>query len=129
MKRSNFLVLAGGLLAAVAFFLPFFLTKQMPGCSALVRACWTSFRSSVVGNTGHTGFQAIVAAAIGLLEPFGVVLSIVGGLLAFKWARAGSVWALSGAVLGLTFLLWFFTSLYEFYLHPLHFEGASAPPA
>ncbi len=104
MKRSALLALAGGILAAAAFFLPWELSHPQAGVFSTGISWLQAFQS--------TGFSA---GAAYLLEPLAAILLIVGGALAFKQRNAGHVLGLSGAAVGLTCLVWFFTLFYAVY--------------
>ncbi|HEU5369982.1 MAG TPA: hypothetical protein VFU69_16025 [Ktedonobacterales bacterium] len=101
MKRSALLVLAGGILAAAAFFLPLELSHTQDGVF-----------SSGISWLQNVQMIGLPAGAVYLLEPFAAILLILGGALAFKMRSAGHVLGLSGAAVGLTFLVWYFTLIY-----------------
>jgi hypothetical protein len=101
MKWSALLIVSGGMLAAVAFFLPFYLRDV--GVSVFGPGV------SLLEGMQDRG----IAANLDLwCEPVGALLLIVFGGLAGKLGRLAVVGSLSGAVLGLTFLLLFFATLY-----------------
>ncbi|HEY7356182.1 MAG TPA: hypothetical protein VH590_06935 [Ktedonobacterales bacterium] len=104
MKRSALLVLVGGILAAAAFFLPLEVSHTRDG----ILGPGTSWLQTVQ----VIGFPA---GAVYLLEPFAAILLIGGGALAFKMRSAGHVLGLSGAAVGLTFLVWYFTLIFAVY--------------
>ena len=115
MRRNALLVIVGGVLAAAAFFLPFFLDNPQAGLFGPGTSLLSAFRQSVLLLIGESvsPFQFIVTVVITLLEPIGAFLLFAGGLLAPKMGRSLYIWGLSGAVLSLTFLLWYFSLLYS----------------
>ena len=114
MKRSNLLVVAGGILAAVAFFLPYNSALFGQG-KTLLNAIQSYFQFSDAAFGSSTQFRFLIELVIILLcEPIGAVLLIAGGLLALRMHRATSIWGLMSAAVNLTVLLWYFTFFYAF---------------
>jgi hypothetical protein len=112
MKRSYLLVLAGGVLTAAAFFLPFITTSGIFGSGiSLQRQFQNDWRFLLVDES-PTPDEIIAIILITVLEPLSAILLLAGGLLAPRLGRSLYVWGLSGAVLSLTFLLWHVSSLY-----------------
>ena len=108
MKRSNLVVLAGGLLAAVAVFLPFFLSQPGaglfgPGTSQLkaLQIAFSPQRFRFV----PTLFLLMEEASL-LFEPLGAVLLLISGVLAFRLGRSALVLGVIGGVLSLTYIIW-----------------------
>src|SRR5215469_9927151 len=116
MKRSYLLVLAGGVLAAVAFFLPFFVPPQTgifgPGDS--LQSTFLDSLRLLYGESVSL-FQMVMTLLIIVLEPLGAILLLASGLLVPRLGRSLYAWGLSGAVLSLTFLLWYLSLLYGVY--------------
>jgi hypothetical protein len=120
MKRGNLLVLAGGILGVVAVFLPFYWTSPEvgvfgPGISLL---SGVQLYFQMLGSLNPFQLQPILSVVTILLEPAGAVLMIAAGGLASRAGRAASVWGLAGAVLGLSFLLWHLTVIFNLYYYP-----------
>ncbi len=117
MKRSYLLVIIGGVLAAVAFFLPFFASPRTgifgPGDSLL-----STFQGTLrlLNSESASLFQEIMFLLFFVPEPLAALLLFVSGLLAPRLGRSLYVWGLGGAVLSLTFLLWYFSLLYAGFL-------------
>jgi hypothetical protein len=116
MKRSYLLVITGGLLAAVAFFLPFFVTPRTgifgPGDS--LQSTFLDSLRLLYGESVSL-FQMVMTLLIIVLEPLGAILLLASGLLVPRLGRSLYAWGLSGAVLSLTFLLWYLSLLYGVY--------------
>jgi hypothetical protein len=128
MKHGNLLVLAGGILVAVALFLPFFLASPEagvlgPGLS-LLSGVLPNFQA--LGSLNSFQLQPIIGVVTILFEPAGAVLLIAAGALALRVGRAAYVWGLAGAVLSLIFLLWQLTLLYVLYVYPPGHRGIEA---
>jgi hypothetical protein len=118
MKRAYFLVIAGGLLAAAAFFLPFVLSQPGSGPFGPGASLLYDFQNTMaeLDSARATPVQIAAIVLAHLFEPIGALLFITSGLFAVLWGwRAASVWVLSAAVLNLTFLLWYFSFLYAIY--------------
>lgn len=101
MKWHHLLVLAGGLLAAVAFYQPFLLVSSAAG----VFGPGYSLSNLLPFVGPGPGFSL-------LCEPCAAFLLLLFGWRAPKMGRAASVGSVSGAVVGLAFLLVYFTSDY-----------------
>ena len=119
MKLHPLLLLVGGIVAAVAFFLPFRLTGPDVGFFGP----GTSQLDSLVSALQYhpvPGFElyALLNSVISLLEPLGALALIVSSFFAFRGRRAAYAWGAGGAVLGLTYLLVLFTTNYALTLPP-----------
>jgi hypothetical protein len=101
MKRSHLLVMAGGLLAAVAFFQPFI---QASSAAGVFGPGW-SLQNLLRDDGLDYAFSL-------LCEPFAALVLLLFGWRARNMGRTTSAWSLSGAVVGLAFLLLYFTSAY-----------------
>lgn len=118
MKRSALFMLAGGLLAAVAFFLPFFVFRPEAGVfssgNSLLYGIQHYFEG--LGSIKASPFQIIIGIVTNVLEPAAAILLIVGGLLASQRGRAAYVLGIIGAVFSLTLLVWYFTFFYALFI-------------
>jgi hypothetical protein len=117
MKRLYLLMLFGGLLAGIAFFLPFTLRNPEAG----IFSAGDSFKDTVNYNLFYLGVlkvdpnRILLGRVAALLEPAGVILLILGGLIALKLRRTGALCGLCGALFVLMQMIWIFTFLYGFY--------------
>ncbi|HLV98280.1 MAG TPA: hypothetical protein VKT82_06335 [Ktedonobacterales bacterium] len=106
MKRSTLLLLAGGLFAAIALFMPFPWNGLFGSGLGLLPAWQQAFQHFQVTNP---------IDLLLFLEPLGVLLMIAGAVFALKNGKVALPLGLSGAVLGLTLLVWSFSFFYEEY--------------
>jgi len=117
LKRLHLLILAGGLLAGVAFFLPFTLTRPEAG----IFSAGDSFKETINYNLFYLGVlkvdrgRILLGYVATLLEPAGVILLFLGGVIALKLRRAGALCGWCGALFVLMQMVWLFTFLYGFY--------------
>ncbi|HLV99237.1 MAG TPA: hypothetical protein VKT82_11245 [Ktedonobacterales bacterium] len=123
MKRLHLLILAGGLLAGIAFFLPFALSNPEAGIFSSGDSLKEklNYTLSVLGVLKIDQGRIFLGYVATFLEPAGVILLLLGGLVALKLRRAGALCGLCGALLGLMPLVWLMTFLYGFY------QGVGAP--
>jgi hypothetical protein len=108
MKHLHLMIVAGGLLAGAAFFLPYALARPVAG----VFSAGISFKDmtndslSVLGlltmDRGHM-FLGYMAT---LLEPAGALLLLLGGLVAPKLKRTGALCGCCGALFVLMLMVW-----------------------
>lgn len=110
MRRNAFLVGAGGILAALAFFLPYF-SGSRTGVFSSGPSLLNFLQQVFAPPSGLTSRILLSIVVIYLPEPLGTLLLLVGGVLVLTRVRTAYLWSLSGAVIGLTFLLWDFTFL------------------
>jgi hypothetical protein len=117
MKRLHLLILAGGLLAGVAFFLPFALARPGAGLFSAGDSLKEMLNYSlfVLGVLKADRGRVFLGYVATLLEPAGAILLLLGGLVALKLRRAGALCGLCGALIGLMPMVWFVTFLYGFY--------------
>lgn len=123
--KPSTLLLAGGLLAGIAFFLPFFPASAAGG----VFGPGESLEQGLQQGLGHVRITSlgdfVVFAMSVVFQLFTVatpVLLIAGGWLAPRIGRAALVWSLSDAVAALSYLLQYAIILSVLYQA---FEGLS----
>lgn len=116
MKPGTLLMLAGGILAAVGYFLPVYVIPSelfVPGSSLYDHLRTILKEAGLISPTYQSEY--ITGVIVSFLIPVGTLLLIASGPIAFKLRRAGSIMGLSGAVVILTFQLWTFTLNYVFF--------------
>jgi hypothetical protein len=120
MKRSDLVICAGGILVAVAVFLPMYLANPSVGVFGPGRSLLSGIQQDVQaqGSMNTLYLPLILNVATALLEPAGAVLLITAGLLAGRVGRAAYVWGLAGAVLSLILLGWQLTVWSIFIYYP-----------
>lgn len=117
MKRLHLLILAGGLLAGAAFFLPYALANPAAGVFSAGKSIkeMLNYSLSYLGVLQVDRGRIILGYAASLLEPAGVILLLIGGLVALKLRRTGALCGLCGALFGLMPIVWLTTFLLAFY--------------
>src|ERR1041384_7958256 len=105
MKRSPLLMLIGGMLAAVAFFLPFVVSHPENGVFGTGISLLDGVEHALLlGELRNFQSFSILGDTLFYYEPVAALLLIASGVLTFTGRRAGYLWGLSGALLYLTFL-------------------------
>jgi hypothetical protein len=108
MKWLYLLILAGGLLAGIAFFLPYSLARPEAGFFS----AGDSFKDHLNSRLLLLGILEIDRGRIflvyiaSLLEPAGVILLLLGGLVALKLRRVGALCGWCGALFALMPTVW-----------------------
>ena len=100
MKRSDLPLMLGGILAAVAFFLPFVGPNEFRPTPSLLADLQDTLQILARLQEGRPfPVLAIPGAVVLCFEPVAALLLLAGGVLAQRRGRAVYAWSVGGAVL------------------------------